>query len=63
MFPVFRNVVAKGEVVNLDTSKKNANSNSEDKGITIEVLFPYFHRLVSSNFNYNILIFIKNWYR
>ena len=47
MFLIFRNTVADGEAVQLDFSKKDANSNSDNKDSIIEVLFIYFHSLVS----------------
>ena len=38
MLLIFRNTVADGEVVDLDSSKKDANSNSDNKDSVIEVL-------------------------
>ena len=54
MLLIFRNTVADGEAVQLDSSKKDANSNSDNKDSIIEVLFIYFHSLVSYYCNYNI---------
>lgn len=58
MLLIFRNTVADGEVVHLDSSKKDAKSNCDDKDTTIEVLFIYFRSLISGYCNYNILTFV-----